>query len=264
MWNQSAFSTDGFPANDTLELPVSSYPKGQSFRVRSWKVGTSRRWLGRAAERRPPSGGVSGDPRAAELSNPCAARKGWSPLSALQPFGVWSRSHRASGALPPRPPPHQAPPSPRLGGGRTLAGRRRGRLADPGSLAAAAERSRRSRGTAASSSCGLGGDVGGKRLPPRRFQALGRCRFFSDVCALAHSPLIQTDARLPRNPRAQGCAVEVAAALGPRRRARPFAQPHRWGSPLRAGAGRGDGVLTPSPSPFSARHKPGAQEPSLP
>lgn len=177
MWNQSVFSTDGFQANDTIELPVSSYPKGQSFRVRSWKVGTSRRWLGRAAERWPPSGGVSGDPRAAELSNPCAAQKGWSPLSALQPFGVWSRSHRASEALPPRPPPHQAPPSPRLGSGRTLAGRRRGRLADPGSLAAAAERSRHSRGTAASSSCGLGGDVGGKRLPTRRFQALGQMPF---------------------------------------------------------------------------------------
>lgn len=54
---------------------------------------------------------------------------------------------------------------------------------------------------------------------------------------------------------------------GPRRKTRLFAQPHQWGSAQRAGAGRGDGVLTPSPSPFSARHKPGAapaQAPSSP
>lgn len=58
--------------------------------------------------------------------------------------------------------------------------------------------------------------------------------------------------------RAQGCTAE---AKGPRHRARPFAQPRRWGSAQRAGAGRGDGVLTPSPSPVPARDR---REPPLP
>lgn len=55
--------------------------------------------------------------------------------------------------------------------------------------------------------------------------------------------------RAPRHPAVlepPGCAAE---AQGLRHRARPFAQPRRWGSAQRAGAGRGDGVLTPSPSP---------------
>lgn len=62
----------------------------------------------------------------------------------------------------------------------------------------------------------------------------------------------------PSRPRAPGRAAE---AQGPRHRARPFAQPRRWGSAQRAGAGRGDGVLTPSPSPVPARDR---REPLLP
>lgn len=67
--------------------------------------------------------------------------------------------------------------------------------------------------------------------------------------------------RAPRHPAVlepPGCAAE---AQGLRHRARPFAQPRRWGSAQRAGAGRGDGVLTPSPSPVPARDR---REPPLP
>lgn len=46
-------------------------------------------------------------------------------------LGLGLAATRLSAAAPPRPPPRQAPPSPRLGSGPTLAGRRRGRLGRP-------------------------------------------------------------------------------------------------------------------------------------
>lgn len=67
--------------------------------------------------------------------------------------------------------------------------------------------------------------------------------------------------RAPRDPAAIEPGAAPLKAQGPRHRARPLAQPRRWGSAQRAGAGRGDGVLTPSPSPVPARDR---REPPLP
>lgn len=57
-------------------------------------------------------------------------------------------------------------------------------------------------------------------------------------------------------------AAELVEPQGPRRKIRLFAQPHLWGSAQRAGAGRGDGVLTPPAPPLSPLGR--NQEPPLP
>lgn len=96
---------------------------------------------------------------------------------------------------------------------------------------------------------------------PENSGSPNRRHFFSYTCVLAHRPLNLKSTELGRNPRKPGWAAEPVEKPGRRRKARPFAQPHLWDSAQRAGAGRGDGVLTPAP-PLSP---PGInQEPPLP
>lgn len=165
-----------------------------------------------------------------------------------QPRGSQQRSHPA--LLRHQSPPSAAPPRASAAGW-TPAGRARRLLvrSPPGPEDPGAPGGRPPPAVAVSAATWK------KRVSgPVSSRPLGRCRFFSDFCVPAHRPLNRTNTRLHRNPRVRSRAAELAKPRGPRRRARPFAQPHRRGSSQRAGAGRGDGVLTPSPSPFSARH----------
>lgn len=170
-------------------------------------------------------------------------------MNALQPFGAFCQcSHGVLGSVPTPPllrhqsPPSAAPPS-RPGAGWEG-------LPNPGSLAATARDPDAPGGRQSCAACCLG-SVGGKASPLLTVPgALGRRRFCSNPCVLAHRPPSQTGTGQPRSPRAQGWAAKLAERRGPRHRARPFAQPHLWGSAQRAGAGREDGVLTPQPLPF--------------
>lgn len=125
----------------------------QRRQARRWEAATSQCGLRWAAKSPPPPCGVSGDARAAELSNPRSAQKGWYPPGALQPFGVLSSGHGALGSAP--APPSSAPgpalPAPRRppDAGRPGFARCRGRtiraLPGGGSLQQSRSRQRRRR-----------------------------------------------------------------------------------------------------------------------
>ena len=169
--------------------------------------------------------------------------------NALQPFGVFCQcSHGVLGSVPTPPllrhqsPPSAAPPS-RPGAGWEG-------LRNPGSLAATA-RDPDAPGGRQPCAAAVSVALEEKRLLLCRFRVPWTDAASVPVLAsTAHRLQSQTGTGQPRNPRAQGWAAKLAELRGPRRRARPFAQPHLWGSAQRAGAGREDGVLTPQPLPF--------------
>lgn len=181
-------------------------------------------------------------------------------MNALQPFGfICLCSLRVLGSAP--TPPllrHQSPPS----------------AAPPCASAAGWTQAGKARGTVAHwpprpeiQACPGGSSLQQLLSRRRRYRKVLRPCWFRNPW---QTPFLSRSLRprsLPAEPDAHrtallspsaGWAAKLVEPQGRRRKTRLFAQPHRWGSAQRAGAGRGDGVLTPSPSPFSARHKPGA------
>lgn len=168
---------------DAAELPASSYTKGQSFRAGGSQTQAGKlesRGAGSAGQRRGgrrPAGSAeilarrSCQTRA--LPSKAGPRRAPSSHSGfgLAATGLRERSRPALLRTRPRPPRASA------AAGRWRAAGGEGWPSPVRSLPRPDGRSRRSRGAAASSSRGLGSDVGGRRLPPRRFQTFGQMLF---------------------------------------------------------------------------------------
>lgn len=163
-----------------------------------------------------------------------------------------------SRAFPPRPSSDTSPRPPQLlPAPQQPAGRRQGRLAEPWPTGRSGRRLWRCWRAAVSGSRCLGGRRRKKAspappIPDPREDAT------SPIPAPSPTTAEPEGIGRPWQSSSAGLGRGAGGAAGPKAQSPPFAQPHRWGSAQRAGAGRGDGVLTPSPSPFSARHKPGA------